>query len=166
MRAIEGVLTRLQPRIEALPGDSHDGQDLFEDVAVACLKRENEYDWFHPEIDGRVMRIAQNLNIRRMRRDRVRENCKLPDDDLVRDRKSRFVEEQFHHWEGAILCRRAVQQLAPRDRAIGWWHVVRRERFGQIARRLSLNESTVRCCCHRALKKLRQNPEIVAFASA
>lgn len=146
-------------------GGRSEGEDLFQDVAVACVKRADDYDWSHPLIDGRVLSIARNLNVRRMRRKRIRQCCHLPADDTMPDSHGSTVDEGIWRHEAAISCRHALERLAPQERAIVWWHVVRAQTFRQIASRLGLREATARCCCHRALKKMRQHPAMLALAS-
>ncbi|NLX95411.1 MAG: hypothetical protein GXY83_04475 [Rhodopirellula sp.] len=59
MNEIVSVLERLRPAIERIGGGREDGEDLYGDVALACVEELDRYDWMHPEIEGRVIRMPK-----------------------------------------------------------------------------------------------------------
>jgi hypothetical protein len=72
MDQMVAILTQLRPAIQRLAGGGYDGEDLYGNVALACVEKAEHYDWTHPQIRTRVLRIARNLNIRRIRKERSR----------------------------------------------------------------------------------------------
>lgn len=71
-------LTRLRARIERKGGGGHDGEDLCQEVALACMEKRDAYDWSHPVVPGRIIRIAKNLHAKSLRRQRLRKHSPLP----------------------------------------------------------------------------------------
>ncbi len=61
----------------AIGGGGADGDDLFGDVQLACVCHANDYDWCHPEIEWRVVRMARNMRISRHRKSLKRKHVSL-----------------------------------------------------------------------------------------
>lgn len=110
------VLEGLRPAIERLGGRGHDGEDLYGDVSLACVEKKGRYDWSHPGIKGRVMRIARNLHVTRHRRERLRRHEMLPPDcsDFASPARSDICNA-----EHTLASHEAVRDLPEAYRRVG-----------------------------------------------
>lgn len=163
MDKMESVLENVRSAIERLGGGRDDGEELFAEVSLGCVKKGERYDWSDPRIEGRVIKMARNLRITRFRRDRLRRHARLPDKDcqaLACD--SGPVEESQ-----AIVCaacREAVESLPDRYRDIVNQYFFAGKRLTSIAREIGLPSATVRTRCRRALQRLARDPRIRELA--
>ncbi len=60
------IMNKLRPFILRIGGGGDDGEELWEEVIIACLDHP-EYEWKDPRVEGCVRRIAENLKISRHR---------------------------------------------------------------------------------------------------
>ncbi len=158
------LLERLRPVIERMGGRGNDADDLFGDVALACIEKWDQYDWSHPEIEGRIVRIAKNLKIKRLRRERLRKHACLQSEDCgVLVSNDRTVEETKPRV--SVRCQEAVDCLPDRYRQVIREHFISGKRLIAIARVLKLPSATIRTRCRRALQQLAQDPRIRELAA-
>jgi len=156
------LLESLRPWIEQLGGGKHEGEDLFGDVQLACVQNADRYDWWHPKIGGLVVRIARNLRVTRLRRERLRRHARLPAEDCpaLACEDSTGIERplpDLAQWQ------EVMDSLPDRYRHIIEEHFARGKRLITIARQMSLPPATVRTRCRRALQRLAGHPAIQQF---
>jgi RNA polymerase sigma factor (sigma-70 family) len=153
------LLERLRPRIERLAGGRMDGEELYAEVELACVKKSKRYDWTHPKIDGRVMRMARNLRIWLLRRERVRRHDCLPSDDC-QELASLCGAIEDEHSAVSIACREAVGRLPERYREVVEQHFFGGQRMTAIASAKGVPSATIRTICRRALRRLADDATI------
>ena len=144
------LLNRLRPRIERLGGGKDEGEELYAEVALACVEKRQRYDWSHPEIEGRVISMATNLRIRRLRRERMRKHACLPAEEcralacdaaMIEDTPSTVC----------IACREAINRLPDRYREVVDEQFYAGRRMSSIAKAMGLPSATIRTRSRRAL---------------
>jgi len=164
MEKMTALLARLRPAIERLGGGGHEGEDLFGDVALACVEKYDRYDWSHPKIEGRVLRIAKNLHIRRLRSERVRKCASLPAHDC---RALAHYDVQLRETDvvGSWSCQEALAGLPPLYRRVLHEHLVKGKRLVKIASELNLPSATIRTHHRRGLKQLARDLEMQELAA-
>ena len=147
------LLEGLRPSIQRLGGGSHDGEDLYGDVCLACLEKGDRYDWSHAKIEGRVICMANNLRITRVRHERLRKHLRLLGGDceaLARD--SRTVRETEDVPLSDLLA--AVAALPDKYRKVIQEHYFSGKRLVAIAKEMKLPPATIRTRHRRALERL------------
>jgi len=164
MNEMTALLERLRPAIERLEGRRHDGEELYGEVALACVQKSQRYDWSHPQIERRVMRMARNLRIGRLRRERLRRHGPLPADDCRALAYEDFPSEETRGLD-SIACQEAIARLPAPYRRVILEHFTRRKRFVAIASEMTLPAATVRTHCRRALQQLARDPKIRELAA-
>jgi len=162
MDAITVMLERLRPTIERLGGGGHDGQDLYGDLALACVEKRHQYDWSHPSIEGRILRMAENLRITRLRRERVRRHAQLTADDcpaLAREARPITGAEP----RDLNRCSEAIDRLPRSYRQVAYEHVLKGKRLVAIANEMKRPSATIRTIWRRAKQRLACDPAIRAM---
>ncbi len=159
MDEIVRLLERLRPRIERLGGGKDDGEELYAEVSLACVEKEQRYDWSHPKIDGRVIAMAENLRITRHRRERLRKHaCLRAEDSQALACTPGSIDETQSRV--CIAIRDAVDRLPDRYREVVDEHSFRGKRMSAIARAMGLPPATIRTHWRRALLQLAHDPSI------
>lgn len=163
MDKMSTLLERLRPAIERIGGGGDDGEELFAEVALACVEKRAQYDWEHAMIEGRVIRIAQNLRVKRLRRERLRKHERLPSDDChhlaCHEPSVDEIETQ-----PCGRCQLAVETLPQQYREVIHEHFVGGKRLVAIARAMKVPAGTIRTRYHRALERLARDPQILSLA--
>jgi RNA polymerase sigma factor (sigma-70 family) len=162
METLARILGKLRPTIERIGGGGHDGDDLFGEVALACVEKHDRYDWSHPLIKGRIIRIAKNLRIKSLRRERLRKHASLPTDDCFAFAADQATENE-HKTLSPTSCAAAVCSLSDPYRHVIHEHFTKGKRLVTIAEELNVPSATIRTRCRRALRQLAQDPRIREF---
>ena len=157
MNTMALLLERLRPAIERLGGCRIAGEDLYGDVCLACVRQANRYDWSHPQIEGRVLRIARNLWITRLRRESLRRCSQLPHDSNCQalSYSACLVDESKSQVQSR--CAEAVSRLSPRCRRIIREHIFKGESLVRIAEKMRIPAPTVRTLWRRARQQLARD---------
>jgi DNA-directed RNA polymerase specialized sigma24 family protein len=159
------LLERLRPRIERMAGGMDNGDELYAEVEFACVKSSQRYDWLHPKIEGRVMRMARNLLVRMRRRERLRRHACLPAEDCAElARADGSMEEKL--WQVFVACRDAVERLPDRYREVVDQHCFGGKQMSSIASASGLPPATIRTLWRRGLQQLARDPTIRAIWTA
>jgi RNA polymerase sigma factor (sigma-70 family) len=168
MDQMVAILTQLRPAIQRLAGGGYDGEDLYGNVALACVEKAEHYDWTHPQIRTRVLRIARNLNIRRIRKERWRRDHILLSVLSAEHPRLATLEcvEAEADGRSCTEWRAAVQELAEPYRRVIQQRFSEGKRFAAIARDMNMPSATVRTRCRRALQHLAKDPRVKAWAAS
>ena len=141
----------------------HDGEDLYADVALACVEKAEQYDWSHPKIEGRVMQMARYLRARHHRHERLRRHASLPSDDCqvlaCEDRELADAETDDHR-----RCNEAVARLPLRYRRVVQEHCTTGKKLVEIAIETKLPPATIRTHWRRVLQRLARDAGIRGLA--
>lgn len=157
---IESPDDTVRPTIERIGGGGHDGDELFAEVALACVEKYDHYDWSHRLINGRIIRIAKNVRIKLPRRERLRRHAPLPSDDcaaLASD--DSLIADELETLSPAKYAD-AIGSLSDSYRHVIHEHFTKGKRLVAIAKELNIPPATVRTRCRRALHELAQDPRI------
>jgi RNA polymerase sigma factor (sigma-70 family) len=165
MDQMVAVLTQLRPKIERLAGGGYDGEDLYGAVALACVEKAKHYDWTHPQIEGRVLRVARNLHVRQIRSERSRPHHILlsAEHPALATLECMGAESDARSW---TEWRAAVQDLPQPYRRVIQQHFSEGKRFAAIARDMNMPSATVRTRCRRALQQLARDSRVKAWAAS
>lgn len=164
MENLARILGQLRPPIERIGGGGHECDGLFGEVALACIEKHDQYDWSHPLIKGRIIRIAQNLRIKSLRRNRLRKHAPLPSGDCA---ALAVVEEGIaneHETLSPAEYVAAIDSLSDSYRHVIHEHFAKGKPLVAIAEQLNVPSATVRTRCRRALQRLALNPIVREFA--
>ena len=161
IRELMSQLERAKAAIRAIPGNPQDGEDLYQDVWVACLERASAYDWSNPQ-DGRIRNMARNLWIRERRRRQVRHTESIVTDPPETTGIPPAAGQEAVEREAIVAV--ALRLLDPIYREVVHRTFFLQQPPEQIARELGLPRETIRTRLKRAKNQLRALEQLAILA--
>lgn len=155
-------LDRYRPLIRRLAPSIYEPEDIFQDVFIAATNGPDSCDRAHPEASW-LRIVARNMAVRRYRQEAVRPCEQLLTADPVSD-DAQDAPAAAERFERHAIVREAVKSLKPEHRHVIEQRFFAEESFSGIAGCLGIPEETVRSRYKRAMKKLRENPQLAVFA--
>jgi len=138
-----------------LLGDTEEVKDAMQETFLRLFRHLHQYDERH-DLSAWVSRITVNVCRDALRRRRRRSLFHPLDDAMPLPSKARAADDDLIRRDEAVLLRRAIDTLAPRERLAVLLRDVEGMTTGEVAAALGNTVATVRVQLCRARVKLRR----------